>query len=289
MGWRYLFFTLASITLGVFVLRCFIFPFYESPKFLLSKGNDKDAIEVVRKIATFNKRSCHLTVESLYEQCKEVPVVEQTKFSKRLVSEISRVKLLFGSWRMARVTILVWITWMFDWWGKSIHPRPIPGFIVYFTGFSIAATYLPTILQRKNSAIHISVHQTYVDYLIGFTPGFGAVILSVLMVRAPMIGRKWTLVFSSMVMGIALFLYNLVNTEANHVGFNSLEYFGQTLFNSAVSTLLHPSLFCRPLKTTASYPRSSLGGLRKHSRQRSGGPQLVWPHLVVACLGFAVR
>jgi hypothetical protein len=119
MGWRYLFFSVASITLSVFIIRCFIFPFYESPRFLISKGNDRDAVEIVHKIAAFNRRSCDLTVESMYEQCKETPRMEEKALSKRLVSEISRLKLLFGSWRMARVTILVWITWMFDYWGNK--------------------------------------------------------------------------------------------------------------------------------------------------------------------------
>ena len=119
MGWRYLCFSVASITLGVFILRFFIFPFYESPKFLISKGDDRGAIEIVHKIAAFNKRSCDLTVESLYEQCKETPLTEEKSFSRRVVSEISRLKLLFGSWRLARVTIIIWITWMCAYWGEK--------------------------------------------------------------------------------------------------------------------------------------------------------------------------
>jgi hypothetical protein len=105
------------------------------------------------------------------------------------------------------------------------------------TGYVITAAYLPTILQRKNSAINVSLEQTYIDYLIVYTPGLAAVILSVFLVRAPMVGRKWTLVFSSMVMGISLFLYSIVNTQASHVGFNMLEYFCQSLFNAAVSSV----------------------------------------------------
>jgi len=217
MGWRYLLFSTASITLGIFIIRFFIFPFYESPKFLLSKGNDRSAVEVVHKIAAFNKRSCDLTVESLYEQCQETPVTEQLGFSKRFVSELSRLKLLFRSWRMVRVTILVWITWMFDYWGLSI-----------------TFTYLPTILQRKNSSINVGLEQTYIDYLIIYSPGIAAVILSVFMVRTPMVGRKWTLVLSSMAMATTLFLYSIVNTQASDIGFNMLEYFYQTLFNATL-------------------------------------------------------
>ena len=104
-------------------------------------------------------------------------------------------------------------------------------------GTSIAFAYLPTILQRKNSVINVSLKQTYIDYLIVFSPGFVAVLLSVFMVRAPMVGRKWTLVFSSMAMGMSLFLFSIVNTQASEVGFNMLEYFCQTLFNAAVSSV----------------------------------------------------
>jgi hypothetical protein len=105
------------------------------------------------------------------------------------------------------------------------------------TGSSIAFTYLPTILQQKNTAINVSLKQTYIDYLIIYSPGIPAVILSVFMVRAPMVGRKWTLVFSSMAMGISLFLFSIVNTQVSDVGFNMMEYFCQTLFNAAVSSV----------------------------------------------------
>jgi len=243
MGWRYLLFSVASITLGVFIIRFFIFPFHESPKFFISKGNDQGAVEVVNKIAAFNKRPCDLTVKSLYEQCKETPVTEAKGFSKRLVSELSRLKLLFGSWRIARITILVWITWMFDYWG-----------------FAIAGAYLPTILQQKNSAIDVSLEQTYIDYLAIYTPGIAAVILSVFLVRAPMVGRKWTLVVSSMVMGISLFLYSVVNTEASHVGFNMLEYFCQSLFNAALFGWT-PEAFPVAVRGTATGLASFFGNL----------------------------
>ena len=104
-------------------------------------------------------------------------------------------------------------------------------------GSAIAFTYMPTILQRKNSGINVSLEQTYIDYLIVYSLGIPAVILAVFMVRAPMVGRKWTLVFSSMAMGISLFLFSVVNTQASDVGFNMLEYFCQSLFNAVVSSV----------------------------------------------------
>ena len=46
--------TLASITLVIFLLRCFVFTFRESPKFLISKGHDAHALDVLYSIAKFN-------------------------------------------------------------------------------------------------------------------------------------------------------------------------------------------------------------------------------------------
>jgi hypothetical protein len=47
--------TLASITLFIFILRFVVFRFRESPKFLLAKGHDAHALDVIHAIAKFNK------------------------------------------------------------------------------------------------------------------------------------------------------------------------------------------------------------------------------------------
>ena len=238
MGWRYLFFALGAITLGLFVLRFFIFPFYESPKFLLTKGNDEEAVGVVRKIAAFNKRPCNLTVEALREMVGEAPSNPTPKktWRQRIYAEVIRHKLLFSSRRAIRITILVWLTWMFNYWGmKSVFFLRYAYSCCWLIGFGISGAFMVAILQRKNAAIHISLRQTYRDYIIIHCPGILAVFLAVFMVQVRALGRKWTLVFSSVFMGISLFLYTIVNSEANSVGFNAMHYFFSTLFNSVVS------------------------------------------------------
>jgi len=56
MGWRYLVIVLGGMTLFIFFLRFVVFNFYESPKFLLSKGKEQEAIDVLHKIAKFNRQ-----------------------------------------------------------------------------------------------------------------------------------------------------------------------------------------------------------------------------------------
>ena len=120
MGWRYMLFTIGAITLSLFVLRFFIFPFYESPKFLLMKGKDQEAVDVIRKIAAFNRRPCELTLDSLRKMAIETPSFDQAQkktWRQRIYTEVVRLKILFANWSAARVTILVWVTWMFDYLG----------------------------------------------------------------------------------------------------------------------------------------------------------------------------
>ena len=69
-----------------------------------------------------------------------------------------------------------------------------------------------------------------------YCPGLVAVLLAVFLVQIPSFGRKWTLVLSSMLMGVSLFLYSIVSTEASHVGLNAMAYFFQALFNAVVSS-----------------------------------------------------
>lgn len=47
--------TLGAITLFIFICRFVIFTFRESPKFLLAKGHDAHALDVLYSIAKFNR------------------------------------------------------------------------------------------------------------------------------------------------------------------------------------------------------------------------------------------
>jgi MFS family permease len=67
MGWRYEVIIIGAMTLFIFFARYLIFKFHESPKWLLSKGREQDAIDVLHKIAIFNKApEPQLTVADFY-------------------------------------------------------------------------------------------------------------------------------------------------------------------------------------------------------------------------------
>ena len=133
MGWRYTLLCLGAICLAIFFLRFVVFRFQESPKFLLYRGRDDKAVEVLHKIAKFNGRESSVTLETF-----EILTTEHASTSNRdadittsdaakdksmgtmIKNELLRCKILFSSFSLARLTILVWITYIFDYWGFSI-------------------------------------------------------------------------------------------------------------------------------------------------------------------------
>jgi MFS family permease len=76
------------------------------------------------------------------------------------------------------------------------------------------------------------------------------VLLGAASYRVPSIGRKWTMVVSSAMMGISIFLFSAVNSAASNIGFNVMEYFFQSMFN-AVLYGWTPEAFPAPIRGTA--------------------------------------
>ncbi|KAL8860874.1 MAG: hypothetical protein Q9178_002629 [Gyalolechia marmorata] len=249
MGWRYLLFTLGAICLFVFFLRFVVFRFQESPKYLLYRGKDEKAVEVLYNVAKFNGRQSTVTMalfEALTEEDSSVssegngrpilgagPPQRKKSFGDKVKTELARYKLLFANPTMARLTILVWITYMFDYWG-----------------FSIAGSLLPQILLDKGRAIEVSTATTYRNYVIIYICGIPGVLLGALMYGVPLVGRQWGMVVSSALMGISLFLFSAINTQASNVGINIMEYFFQSMFN-AILYGWTPEAYPAPIRGTA--------------------------------------
>lgn len=138
MGWRYLLYTLGALSFVVFFLRFAIFTFRETPKYLLYKGQDAQAIEVMQHMAEVNKQQCRLTVEHLQSLGRGSDSgIEDAASSDSLIPGrkgilsldkkffkfrrwLERYKMLFGGLRMTRLTILVWLTYILDFSGFSL-------------------------------------------------------------------------------------------------------------------------------------------------------------------------
>ena len=279
-GWRYLLFTIGGITLLVFFLRFLIFRFQESPKYLLYRGQDEEAVQVLQYIARFNRVSCGVTLETFQALSDVAPSRDSVEssglvlgsgtkqatatISQRIGLEFDRLKILFANSTMTRLTILLWIVYMFDYWS-----------------FTIAGSFLPTIIKRKGADLGLSLPSTYRSYIYIYVfgkpnsrataglpdsvpydfplgslgeisandtayLGIPGVLVGVLLYR----GRQFAMIVSSALQGVSLFIFSIVTTQPQYIGINGLEYFCQSMFN-AVLYGWTPEPFPAPIRGTA--------------------------------------
>jgi hypothetical protein len=98
-----------------------------------------------------------------------------------------------------------------------------------YWSFNLAGQYLPLILLRNEVTPDGNVTETYLHYIYIYTPGILGAVIAMASVQLPLVGRKWSLVFSALCQGIAMAMYTQVSNTAGYVGLNSFEYIMQTV------------------------------------------------------------
>ncbi|KAL3459171.1 major facilitator superfamily domain-containing protein [Aspergillus heterothallicus] len=253
MGWRYMVIVIGSMTLFIFFARYLVFRFHESPKFLVSKGREQDAIDVLHKIAKFNGAPMPtLTIEDFRAIDREMGIVPAEQGAAagsdakgvvmRAFREISFLRGLFLNKLACFTFVLLGLAYMGNYWS-----------------FNLAGAFLPIILLRNNvDAGASSVTDTYRQYIYIYLPGVIGAIIALFSVQLPLIGRKWSLVISAALQGLSMAMYTQVHNTAGYVGLNALEYIMQTYFN-AVLYASAPELFDTTYRASASGMLSTLG------------------------------
>ena len=123
-GWRYLNFTLGAFTFSMFMARFFLFHLYESPKFLLSKGRQSEAVATVHGIAYKNKAKTWLTEDILNEiggltsaedtsklTTKDVILRQLDKFSTQRIAPLFGTRELGLMSKYPRACCSISLTW----------------------------------------------------------------------------------------------------------------------------------------------------------------------------------
>lgn len=101
----------------MFVLRFFVFHLYESPKFLMGRGRNADAIKTLHAVAKYNGKTSSLRVEHLDELDGMYATIEADTTAVAAVKRnlekfnLSHVRGLFRTKKLAfstSLTILLW-------------------------------------------------------------------------------------------------------------------------------------------------------------------------------------
>jgi len=101
-----------------FVCRFFLFHLFESPKYLLSRGRQREAVTVVHALAYYNKAKTWLTEDILNEFGAHSEDAQEEKLSyvdivKRQAEKFSteRIAPLFSYKKLGINTALLWFMW----------------------------------------------------------------------------------------------------------------------------------------------------------------------------------
>lgn len=108
--------------LFLFFLRFFVFHLYESPKFLVGRGKDDQAFEVLQKVAKYNSSEFSLSLSQLTDleikksDKDEPPAQVDTSVRAALRRnlekfELNHIKALFATRQLAYSTSLVILLW----------------------------------------------------------------------------------------------------------------------------------------------------------------------------------
>ena len=112
MGWRYYCFTIGSLVLSLWAVR-FTMPLLESPRYLVGKGKDEEAVRVVHELARYNGKTSNLTLEQLWVaggknlEAGEEGVVPGKGVLRYISVGARHLKGLFATKKMAFSTVLI--------------------------------------------------------------------------------------------------------------------------------------------------------------------------------------
>jgi hypothetical protein len=198
---------MGGLTLIMFLCRFVFFTIYESPKYLMGRGTDEEAVRVVHEVARRNGKTSDLTLEDLQALGQGRTQGTQATHALRRNLEkfdLSHVKSLFSTPKMAISTTLIIIVW---------------GFIGL--GFPLYNAFLPYIQATRGADFGDgSTYITYRNSLIIAVLGVPGCLLGGLLVELPRFGRKGALSVSTVMTGVFLFASTTALTSNALLGWN---------------------------------------------------------------------
>ncbi|KAG9309970.1 MFS general substrate transporter [Chiua virens] len=236
-GWRYFLYAMGGLMLVLWFLRFFVFRLHESPKFLMSRGKDEAAVEVIHKVAAYNGKTSSLTLEHLKnaERFATVSTARTATMDVSAMAAIRRklrvfdtkhIKPLFATRKLAYSTTLLIILWALVGLAFPLYN----GFITYF-------------LQTRGANFgDTSVSNIYRDEIILSVIGAPGALLAGYCVELPSLGRRGTLCIFTILTGVFILLSTTARTSEALLGWNCAYSFTSNIMYGVLYAL-SPELF----------------------------------------------
>ena len=199
---------MGGLAMIMFCCRFFLFTLYESPKFLMGRGKDGKAVEVVHEVARRNGTTTSLTIVDLevFDQQNEHQGTDAAAVLKRRLSKLNltHVRALFATPKLAWSTSLIMTIWAFIGLGFPLYNAFVP-FILATRGadFGDGSTYI-----------------TYRNSVIIAVLGIPGALIGGALVQVPRFGRRGALAVSTTLTGVFLFASTTASTSNALLGWD---------------------------------------------------------------------
>lgn len=231
MGWRYFMIAMGGLAMIMFVGRFIFFTMYESPKYLMGKGRNGDAVDVIHEVARRNGKTTSLTREDLdvldREQEQEQGFLATSLVRQRLEKvNFEHVRALFDSPKRAYSTTLIILVWA-----------------LIGLGYPLYNAFLPYITAQRGAAYGDgSTYITYRNSLIIAVMGIPGCLFGGFLVELPRFGRRGALSVSTVLTGVFLLASTTASTSDTLLGWNCAFSFMSSLMY-AVLYAYTPEIF----------------------------------------------
>ncbi|KAK0497505.1 MFS general substrate transporter [Armillaria luteobubalina] len=215
-GWRYFLFAMGGLMMLLWAIRFFIFKLYESPKYLMGRGRDTEAVEVVHKAGGEKENQ-----DSLMDTSVRAAI-------RRNLRELSgdHVRPLFANAKLAWSTSLIITLWALIGLAFPLYNS----FVTY---------YLST---RGADFGDGSVYITYRNQTILSVIGVPGALLAGYLVELPLLGRRGTLSISTVLTGVFILASTTARTSDALLGWNCAYSFTSNVMYGVLYALT-PELF----------------------------------------------
>ncbi|KAJ3577878.1 hypothetical protein NPX13_g2689 [Xylaria arbuscula] len=230
IGWRYFMVTVGGLTLIMFIIRFFAFKIFESPKYLMGKGKDEEAVRIVHEVARRNGTESWLTIEHL-KACEpegyEQRIGAADAIRRKLESvNLTHIRSLFATRKLGYSTGALMLVWA-----------------LIGLAFPLYHAYLPYLQALRGADFGDgSTYLTYRNNLILAVLGVPGALLGAVLAELPNFGRKGALSISCVLTGVFLFASTTATNSAALLGWNSAYSFASNIMY-AVLYAFTPEVF----------------------------------------------